>query len=149
MSMLQPSFSSPSSFLIPGQNSPKTALTSDHIQVSTPNGGAPGDSTADTSPVREKSISNNNNNNNRELTCADQNGNTNCDSELNVRKGGRRRQVRPGVLNTVASDGLPGFLGPAPLVPLVCQYPPRGIFSFLSHGPYFVSLKKPEKCISK
>ena len=146
--MLQPSFSSPSSFLIPGQNSTKTALTSDQIQVSTPNGGAPGDSTADTSPVREKSLTNNNNNNNnRDLPCGDQNGNTNVSPESGVQKG-RRSQIRPRALNAVTSDGISGFFGPAPLVPLVCQYPPRGIFSFLSHGPYFVSLKE-QKCILK
>ncbi|KAE9550882.1 hypothetical protein FO519_005906 [Halicephalobus sp. NKZ332] len=88
MPMLQPSFSSPSSFLTPGQNSTKTVSTSPDRgpapgpnrprgSGSSPNGGAPGVSTADTSPIREKLVLNNNN----QDLASDQNGNINATSE--------------------------------------------------------------------
>lgn len=137
--MLQSSYSSPSSFLTSGQsknkNQQRSSLSINPTFELTSNGG-PGTST---SSIRESN--NNNNDNSQELprTSIDYNGNDssrNPTVKFNESIRSRPRDLKKSI------DGLPQkFINPSsgPIIPLVCQYPPRGILSFIPNGSYIVS----------
>lgn len=141
MSTLQSSCSLPSCFLTPKQNLTRAQLNSlTNASSSTPNGAVSG-VISDTAPVCDPSTSLPNNNN-QPRTSVDHNGNANAISALN-----RRFRHRPRGLTLSTAEGIPPrIFKPVPLVPLVCQYPSRGLLSFIPQGPYFVSFfsKKPK-----